>query len=106
MSWSIHPAQSARRKFWKRACRISSLPRVRSGGGMGWVARCENPIRGYELPNIFNPDDLMDSNMESNGLPLKLQKHTPADIRASALQNIIIYDDDHYYMGGVLAELL
>jgi len=72
--------------------------------GMGRTLR--KPIRGYELPNIFNPDDLMDINMESNGLPLKLQKHTPADIRASALQNIIIYDDDHYYMGGVLAELL
>jgi dimethylamine/trimethylamine dehydrogenase len=36
----------------------------------------------------------------SNGLPLKLQK------QALLLQNVVIYDDDHYYMGGVLAELL
>jgi dimethylamine/trimethylamine dehydrogenase len=26
--------------------------------------------------------------------------------QASAIQNVVIYDDDHYYMGGVLAELL
>jgi dimethylamine/trimethylamine dehydrogenase len=26
--------------------------------------------------------------------------------QAARLQNIVIYDDDHYYMGGVLAELL
>jgi dimethylamine/trimethylamine dehydrogenase len=66
--------------------------------GMGRTLR--NPIRGYELQNVFSPDDLMNNNMESNGLPLKLQK------QASELQNIIIYDDDHYYMGGVLAESL
>src|SRR6185369_17207455 len=56
--------------------------------------------------NVFTPDDLMSMNMESNGssysqgMPLKLQEQAPA------LHNFIIYDDDHYYMGGVLAELL
>lgn len=66
--------------------------------GMGRTLR--KPIRGYDLQNVFSPDDLMNNNMESNGLPLKLQK------QASGLQNVIIYDDDHYYMSGVLAELL
>jgi dimethylamine/trimethylamine dehydrogenase len=46
--------------------------------------------------NIFTPDDLM----ESGGLPPAFQQ------LAVGLQKVIIYDDDHYYMGGVLAELL
>ena len=33
-------------------------------------------------------------------MPLEFQK------QAAGLQNVVIYDDDHYYMGGVLAELL
>jgi dimethylamine/trimethylamine dehydrogenase len=65
--------------------------------GMGRTLR--KPIRGFDLQNVFNPDDLMD-NLESGGSPPKIQKKAPA------LQNIVIYDDDHYYMGGVLAELL
>jgi len=44
------------------------------------------PIPGYDWENIFTPDDMMD-----NKLPRG---------------NVVIYDDDHYYMGGVLAELL
>lgn len=50
------------------------------------------PIQGHDLPNVFTPDDFM----ESNGWPLGLQKTS----------RVVIYDDDHYYMGGVLAELL
>jgi len=46
--------------------------------------------------NIFSPDDLMDSN--SNFLERCRQADRP--------QKVVIYDDDHYYMGGVLAELL
>ena len=46
--------------------------------------------------NIFTPDDLLDSNS------LLLERCRQAD----RLQKILIYDDDHYYMGGVLAELL
>ena len=46
--------------------------------------------------NIFTPDDLL----ESNSLLLDKWRQT------ARLQKIIIYDDDHYYMGGVLAELL
>jgi len=44
------------------------------------------PITGFDLENVYNPDDLMDGNLPTG--------------------NIVIYDDDHYYMGGVLAELL
>ena len=42
------------------------------------------PIQGNG--NIFTPDDLMNGNLPTG--------------------KVIIYDDDHYYMGGVLAELL
>ncbi len=52
--------------------------------GMGRTLR--KPIRGFDLQNVLNPDDLMDG-MTLSG-------------------NVVIYDDDHYYMGGVLAELL
>ncbi|MEW6083628.1 MAG: FAD-dependent oxidoreductase [Chloroflexota bacterium] len=48
------------------------------------------PIAGYELGNVLTPDDLMEE-----GVISKL-----------ASGNWVIYDDDHYYMGGVLAELL
>ncbi len=57
------------------------------------------PIAGIDSGNIITPDDLME-NLESGSLLPLLQK------QASALHNIVIYDDDHYYMGGVLAELL
>jgi dimethylamine/trimethylamine dehydrogenase len=56
------------------------------------------PIPGHDLENVFSPEDFM-GNLDSGGLPPKVQK------QASGIQ-IVIYDDDHYYMGGVLAELL
>ena len=46
--------------------------------------------------NVFTPDDLLDSNS------LLLERCRQAD----RLQKVVIYDDDHYYMGSVLAELL
>jgi dimethylamine/trimethylamine dehydrogenase len=48
----------------------------------------------------------MERNMESRSLLPYSQQHTLSGTRAVGLQNIVIYDDDHYYMGGVLAELL
>jgi dimethylamine/trimethylamine dehydrogenase len=57
--------------------------------GMGRTLR--KPIRGYDLENVFNSDDLMD------------EKNVIGNFVNS---NWVIYDDDHYYMGGVLAELL
>ena len=41
---------------------------------------------GYDLPHVFTPDDLMAGNIPEG--------------------HVVIYDDDHYYMGSVLAELL
>jgi dimethylamine/trimethylamine dehydrogenase len=57
-------------------------------------------IPGHELQNVFTPDDLMGATLESDSLLSKLGK------QASPLQSFVIYDDDHYYMGGVLAKLL
>jgi dimethylamine/trimethylamine dehydrogenase len=44
------------------------------------------PVSGFDGPSVFTPDDLM-AGREPAGGP------------------VIIWDDDHYYMGGVLAEL-
>ena len=44
------------------------------------------PIAGHNLENVFSPDDLMENKLPTG--------------------NVVIYDDDHYYIGGVLAELL
>ncbi len=44
------------------------------------------PIRGHNLPNVFTPDDLMAGKLPTG--------------------RVLIFDDDHYYMGGVLAEYL
>jgi dimethylamine/trimethylamine dehydrogenase len=57
--------------------------------GMGRTLR--KPIQGYDLQNVLSPDDLMDEEFVISKL---------------AIGNWVIYDDDHYYMGGVLAELL
>jgi dimethylamine/trimethylamine dehydrogenase len=45
-----------------------------------------HPIPGCDSPGIFTPDNLLDGNMPSG--------------------RVILYDDDHFYLGGVLAELL
>ncbi len=44
------------------------------------------PIPVDEAMPVFTPDDLMSGNVPAG--------------------NVVLYDDDHYYMGGVLAELL
>jgi len=43
------------------------------------------PVAGFDLPNVFTPDDLMSGRVPTEG-------------------PVIIWDDDHYYVGGVLAE--
>jgi dimethylamine/trimethylamine dehydrogenase len=45
-----------------------------------------HPIPGHDLPGVFTPDDLMDGNLPTG--------------------RVTLYDDDHFYLGGVLAELL
>ena len=49
-----------------------------------------HPVPGHDRARVFTPDDLMDG---------KLPSGTPD-------RPIAIYDDDQYYMAGVLAELL
>jgi dimethylamine/trimethylamine dehydrogenase len=48
-------------------------------------------IPGHELPHVVTPDDLMAG-------------HVPAALKPA--NRVVLFDDDHYYMGGVLAELL
>jgi dimethylamine/trimethylamine dehydrogenase len=43
-------------------------------------------LPGFEAPNVYTPDDLMSGRVPDEG-------------------PVIVWDDDHYYMGGVLAEL-
>ncbi|MGE5643604.1 MAG: FAD-dependent oxidoreductase [Byssovorax cruenta] len=57
--------------------------------GMGRTLR--KPIHGFDLQDVFNPDELMDKISVISNL---------------VNRNWVIYDDDHFYMGGVLAELL
>ena len=57
--------------------------------GVGRTLRKQVP--GHGLENVLNPDDLMDGKSGVSHL---------------AGVHWVIYDDDHYYMGGVLAELL
>lgn len=59
------------------------------------------PIEGYDLLNVFTPGDLMNVYWSEGKLVDIQQRATTA-----RNQHMIIYDDDHYYMGGVLAELL
>ena len=62
------------------------------------------PMAGHDSENIFTPDDLMNLTLESRSLLLNIgEQNRQQDV---GLQNVVIYDDDHYYMGGVLAELL
>jgi dimethylamine/trimethylamine dehydrogenase len=44
------------------------------------------PVTGFDGPNVFTPDDVMTCRDPEQG-------------------PVIIWDDDHYYMGGVLAEM-
>jgi dimethylamine/trimethylamine dehydrogenase len=61
------------------------------------------PIVGFDSGNVFTPDDIMDSGSLLPNLQKQSQKQSQK--QASGF-HIVIYDDDHYYMGGVLAELL
>lgn len=44
------------------------------------------PIHGLQESKVFTPDDIMDGRLPEG--------------------QVVIYDDDHFYMGGVIAELL
>lgn len=54
------------------------------GDGVGrWH---EEPIEGADRPTVFTPDHVMDGGTLSG--------------------SVVVFDDDHYYMGGVMAEAL
>ncbi|MGE5249111.1 MAG: FAD-dependent oxidoreductase [Bacteroidota bacterium] len=63
--------------------------------GLGRSLRTALP--GCEGDQVFTPDDLMEIAARGADLPGAFQEE---DAR------VLIYDDDHYYMGGVLAEFL
>ncbi len=44
------------------------------------------PVPGWDGPQVFTPDDLMEGRLPSG--------------------RVLVFDDDHYYMGSVLSELL
>ncbi len=46
----------------------------------------ETPIRGWEAPSVITPDDIMAGVIPAGP--------------------VVVYDDDHYYIGGVIAEAL
>ncbi|MGI9645075.1 MAG: FAD-dependent oxidoreductase, partial [Ilumatobacteraceae bacterium] len=46
----------------------------------------EEPVPGWDRPSVFTPDDVMDGAVPEGP--------------------VVVFDDDHYYMGGVVAEQL
>jgi dimethylamine/trimethylamine dehydrogenase len=60
----------------------TGAPWRRDGTGR-WL---EEPVDGCELPAVLTPDDIMDGTLPAGP--------------------VLVYDDDHYYMGGVVAERL
>ncbi len=62
---------------------IATGAKWRRDGTGRWL---EEPVPGWETPSVITPDDIMEG-------------VTPAG-------PVVVYDDDHYYMGGVIAEKL
>jgi dimethylamine/trimethylamine dehydrogenase len=62
---------------------IATGAKWRRDGTGRWL---EEPIPGWEHPSVLTPDDVMAGVMPTGP--------------------VVIYDDDHYYMGGVIAEKL
>jgi len=52
----------------------------------GTGRRLEDPVPGWQRPSVLTPDDIMDGTMPS--------------------RPVVVFDDDHYYMGGIVAEKL
>ncbi|MCP3992565.1 MAG: FAD-dependent oxidoreductase, partial [Actinomycetia bacterium] len=62
---------------------IATGAKWRRDGTGRWL---EDPVPGWEQPSVFTPDDIMAGVMPTGP--------------------VIVFDDDHYYMGGVIAERL
>jgi dimethylamine/trimethylamine dehydrogenase len=81
----------------------AGAPHVILATGATWRRDGIGRSNSHPIPGdakIFTPDDILGLNLESGSLLPELRQ------QAASLQRIIIYDDDHYYMGGILAELL
>jgi dimethylamine/trimethylamine dehydrogenase len=67
--------------------------------GVGRTLR--RPVAGHDQGHVYTADDLMEMLAAQGRLlpPFALRNR-------GGPSKILIYDDDHYYMGGVLAELL
>ena len=52
----------------------------------GLCRTLSRPVPGYQLPNVFTPDDVIDG----------------VDVPGP----VVVFDDDHYYIGSVIAEKL
>lgn len=83
------------REFGARHVIVATGSRWRRDGiGRGrW-----RPIPGVDSPNVWTPDDIMDDRM--------------GDVEAERLarfargSRVVIYDNEHYYLGGILGEML
>ena len=62
---------------------VATGARWRRDGVGRWL---EEPVEGWERPSVLTPDDLMAGTVPTGP--------------------VVVFDDDHYYMGGVLAEKL
>ncbi len=96
IDWRLTQIQKLENVFFYPSSKVSMQDALEAGAphiilatgstwrrdGVGRSISC--PLQGNG--NIFTPDDLMNGNLPTG--------------------KVLIFDDDHYYMGGVLAELL
>jgi dimethylamine/trimethylamine dehydrogenase len=112
IDWRVTQIEKLPNIFFYRSSHMSAADVLEAGSrhvilATGATWRRDGMGRNLTRPvggngNIFTPDDIMESNgyVPRSGMPLAFQEQAPG------LQKVLIYDDDHYYMGGVLAELL
>jgi dimethylamine/trimethylamine dehydrogenase len=77
-------------RCWSLALTASSSPPARAGAKTAWAASTARPLTASlnadVAPKVFSPDDVFAG--------------------AALPSPVLIYDDDHYYMAGALAERL
>jgi ABC-type lipopolysaccharide export system ATPase subunit len=70
-------------KILQREVGITFVAHWRRDGTGRWL---EEPVEGWDRPSVITPDDIMAGTMPTGP--------------------VIVFDDEHYYMGGVIAERL
>ena len=96
IDWRVTQIEKLHNIFFYRASHMTATDVLEAGPrhvmlatGATWRRDGVGRYRSRPVPgdgNIFTPDDLMNGRLPSG--------------------KVLVYDDDHYYMGGVLAELL